>query len=250
MSITNSDIIITDATIIIGLLVLLTFSSVNSPFVESETSEFFQKWYDLKNDIRTNNDLLIQCTDLRNAINNLEKENNLEPFYDFEEKLVTKFGDSNKLQPNERGIIRGSGDEPIKSIDNTTKTKMIERCTELVLDGNEKITKLDVLNKWGYDFKYLKMIMEDGKPEYYESDSFKERASGPFTINMINLAMMFPFLISAIFVSVFSSRNRDENDSGTSKGGLIFMTAGMAMLLVGLSIIGVYFYNAASPFLS
>lgn len=248
MALTNSDIIITDATVVIGLLVLLTFSSVSSPFVQSETSEFFQKWYDLKNEIKTNNELLTQCNDLREAVaNKAENENNLDAYYDFEEVLVKKFHDSNQEQSNERGITRALGDEPIKSIDDEISSKMIERCAQLIVEGNEKITKLDVLNKWGKDFKYLKM---NDKNEYVESDSFKERASGPFTINMINLAMMFPFVISAIFVSVFSSRNRGENDSGPSKGGLIFMTGGMAMLLIGLSIIGVYFYNAARPFLN
>jgi hypothetical protein len=248
VSITNSDIIITDATIIIGLLVLLTFSSVSSPFVESETSVFFEKWYDLKNNIKTNNELLIQCTDLKRAEKNLNNNVNDTALYDkFTDKLMTKFTKSNQFQSNERGIIKGVGDDPVTSVDDKVKEKMIDRCSELIVNGNELITKLDVLNEWGHSFKYLKM---NDKNEYFESDSFKERASGPFTINMINLAMMFPFLISAIFVSVFSSRHRNDGEPGTSKGGLVFMTAGMVMLLVGLTIIGGYFYNAASPFLN
>jgi len=38
-----------DATVIIGLLILLTFNSVSSPFVETEQSEFFNQWYIVQN---------------------------------------------------------------------------------------------------------------------------------------------------------------------------------------------------------
>ena len=48
MKISSGDLLITNATIIIGLLVLLTFSSVSSPFVQEERSAFFADWYDLQ----------------------------------------------------------------------------------------------------------------------------------------------------------------------------------------------------------
>ena len=105
MSLTNSDILITDATIIIGLLVLLTFSSVSSPFIESETSEFFHNWYELKNEIKTINELLIECKDLQKAVNDLKNDDN-DGYNSFKDDLRNKFSESNMPQANERGIYR------------------------------------------------------------------------------------------------------------------------------------------------
>ena len=244
MSLTSSDILITDATIIIGLLVLLTFSSVSSPFVESETSEFFSKWYELKNDIKTTNLLLVECKDLHTAIFELE-EGDKDEFNNFKDNLRNKFSESNMPQENERGVFRGEGDEPLDIIGDDVKENLIKRCAELVIEGNEKIEKLNVLNDWGADFKYL----EERDGQFFESYSFKERASGPYWINMINLGMVFPFLISGIIETVISHRRKDRENNAATKGGLIFMVIGFASLLVGLSIIGIGFYNAAAPFL-
>ena len=40
------DVLIVNATIIIGLLILLTFQSISSSFIESEVSAFNKKWRD------------------------------------------------------------------------------------------------------------------------------------------------------------------------------------------------------------
>ncbi|MDH3677085.1 MAG: hypothetical protein OEQ12_02150 [Nitrosopumilus sp.] len=245
MSLTNSDILITDATIIIGLLVLLTFSSVSSPFVESETSEFFHNWYELKNEIKTINELLIECKDLQKAVNDLKNDDN-DGYNSFKDDLRNKFSESNMPQANERGIFRGEGEDPLDIVSDDVKEELIKMCVQLVPIGNEKITKLKVLNEWGSDFKYL----EEKDGQFFESLSFKERASGPYWINMINLGMVFPFLISGILDSVLSHRRKDKNDHSATKGGLVFMVLGLGSLIVGLSIIGIGFYNAAAPFLN
>lgn len=245
MSLTSSDVLITDATIIIGLLVLLTFSSVSSPFVESETSDFFHNWYELKNEIKTINELLIECKDLQQAVIDLEN-NDSDGYNEFKDGLRIKFSESNIPQANERGIFRGEGEDPIDTVSDEVREKLVERCAELVPEGNEKIAKLKVLNEWGHDFKYL----EEKDGQYFESFSFKERASGPYWINMINLGMVFPFLISGIIESVISHRRKDGDNNSATQAGLIFMVIGFASLLVGLSIIGIGFYNAAAPFLN
>jgi len=41
-----------DSTIIIGLLVLLTLNTLSSPFVQEEQAVFFDKWYEVKQDLR------------------------------------------------------------------------------------------------------------------------------------------------------------------------------------------------------
>ena len=133
MSLSSSDILITDATIIIGLLVLLTFSSVSSPFVESETSEFFNKWYELKNDIKTTNLLLVECKDFHTAIFELEEGDNDE-YNNFKDNLRLKFSESNIPQENERGVFRGEGDEPLDIIGDDVKENLFEKKQETLVD--------------------------------------------------------------------------------------------------------------------
>ena len=41
------DVLTVNATIIIGLLILLTFQSISSSFIETEASEFNKKWRDI-----------------------------------------------------------------------------------------------------------------------------------------------------------------------------------------------------------
>ena len=41
------DVLIVNATVIIGLLILLTFQSISSSFIETETSDFNKKWRDI-----------------------------------------------------------------------------------------------------------------------------------------------------------------------------------------------------------
>lgn len=235
MALSNSDIIITDATIIIGLLVLLTFSSVSSPFVETETSEFFSSWYELKNEIKTTNQLLIECKNFPNDSNQ------------YKDNLRLKFKESNQVEVNPRMPTKGAGEAPLEFVPTDVMEALQERCKELVIEGNEKITKLDILNQWGKNFTYL-VQRDDG--QFIESRNMQERASGPYWINMINLGMIFPFLISAILDSVISHRRKDENDHSATKAGLVFMVIGLGSLIVGLSIIGIGFYNAAAPFLN
>ena len=43
------DVLIIDATVIIGLLILLTFQSISSSFIQTESSDFMKEWYEVQN---------------------------------------------------------------------------------------------------------------------------------------------------------------------------------------------------------
>ena len=80
-----------------------------------------------------------------------------------------------------------------------------------------------------------------------ESKYHKDVASGPYSVNMINLAMIMPFLFSAIIDTIICSRK--EKTEVASNIGIGLMVAGFVAVVVGLSLIGISFYQAAFPFL-
>ena len=55
------DVLIVNATIIIGLLILLTFQSISSSFIESEVSAYNKKWRDAIDEMSITNDFLADC---------------------------------------------------------------------------------------------------------------------------------------------------------------------------------------------
>ena len=57
------DVLIVNATVIIGLLILLTFQSISSSFIETETSDFNKKWRDAGNAMHLTLTLLDDCMD-------------------------------------------------------------------------------------------------------------------------------------------------------------------------------------------
>ena len=67
------DVLIVDATVIIGLLILLTFQSISSSFIESEVSAFNKKWRDAMDKMYVTNDFLIDCKLLMDDKKEFEK---------------------------------------------------------------------------------------------------------------------------------------------------------------------------------
>ena len=55
------DVLIVNATVIIGLLILLTFQSISSSFIETETSNFNKKWREAGNEMNLTLTLLDDC---------------------------------------------------------------------------------------------------------------------------------------------------------------------------------------------
>ncbi len=116
-------------------------------------------------------------------------------------------------------------------------------CAQIAFDKLKLTEKLREMNDWGITYNYL----ENKSSNIVESQYHKDLASGPYSVNMINLAMMFPFLFSAIIDTMISSRKKDIDTA--SNIGIGLMVAGFATVVIGLSLIGISFYEAASPFL-
>ena len=57
----TKDVLIVDATVIIGLLILLTFQSISSSFIENEASDFMREWNTAKNQYFATLGLLEDC---------------------------------------------------------------------------------------------------------------------------------------------------------------------------------------------
>ena len=228
MKISSGDLLITDATIIVGLLVLLTFSSVASPFGQEERSAFFADWYELQRTINAGDRALFECNVLLTN----------------DAKMVESYDSAWSVGMNEIGEeydTRG----PIEDPRLTEYRKGIAwNCDTLAVDKFKLDKQLEELTSWGLEFNYLE---ENEESKIVESKYHKDLASGPYSVNMINLVMIIPFLLSAIVDTIISSRN--EKNESASNIGLGLMILGFVTMIVGLGLIGISFYEAAAPFL-
>lgn len=227
-----------DATIIIGLLILLTFSSVTSSFVQEEQSAFFAEWYAGKQELRTMDELLTECkkfkleTEPRQQLGETFMENSL---WIAEEKSE----DEMKTRSDYEKAIFSNWFSKYEE-------KILARCDEIPAAKFELNKKIKVLDQWGEEFCYLEY--DDKKSQMVESKYHKDLALAPFLANMVNLGMIFPFLISAIAEIIVNSKKAVKDDQG-SKIGIAFMVIGFAAMVIGLSIIAFSFYQASEPFL-
>ena len=231
----SADLLIIDATIIIGLLILLTFSSVSSPFVEIEQSEFMLEWYATQNELNKIENMLLEC-------NTLKQDPKL-----FTKKLVKIFSE-NKTDRGGRsdGLFQQGTDSGELFYDyNELQTKLYDRCENLIIEQIEVEHTLNVLDNWGIEFYYL----EEDNGIVEESRYSKHLASGPFSVNVINLGMIFPFLISAIVDTIMNYRKNNSEEDVATKPGIILMAIGFTAMIIGLLIIMTEFYKASSPFL-
>gem|GEM_PF-3909156 len=235
MGLRSADLLIIDATIIIGLLILLTFSSVSSPFVEIEQSEFMLEWYATQNELNKIENMLLEC-------NMLKQDPTL-----FPKKLVKIFSE-NKTDRGGRadGLFQqGTGEKELFFDYNELQTKLYDRCEDQIIEQIEVEHTLNVLDKWGIEFYYL----EEKNGIVEESRYSKHLASGPFSVNVINLGMIFPFLISAIVDTIMNYRKNNSEEDVATKPGIILMAIGFTAMIIGLLIIMTEFYKASSPFL-
>ena len=223
----------TNATIIIGLLVLLTFSSVASPFGQEERSAFFADWYNLQIEINSGDRILSECNILIH--NDTKRLDSL--------TAALNVGTPEKI--SSRGDNEASTSYPAdmkKWYDN----EVGEECAYLAFNKLKLTETLGEMNDWGITYKYLE-VNATNPLQIVESQYHKDIASGPYSVNMINLAMIIPFLFSAIFDTMISSRK--EKTEVASNIGIGLMVAGFVIVVVGIILIGISFYQAASPFL-
>ena len=127
-------------------------------------------------------------------------------------------------------------------------------CLYLPVERYELIKNIEVLDSWGLEFNYLRNdTSEIDSGIMKESKYHLDLASGPFLTNMVNLGMMFPFLLSAIVEVIFNKKkkkNKDDDDADQATPiGKTLMTIGFVSMIIGLSIIAYSFYEASFPYL-
>ena len=76
------DVLIVDATVIIGLLILLTFQSISSSFIQNESSDFMNEWYDVQNQYTATLGLLEDWNCIGDKILQSLEQENIENLYD------------------------------------------------------------------------------------------------------------------------------------------------------------------------
>lgn len=244
----------TDATVIIGLLVLLTFSSVSSPFGQEEQSAFFASWYDKKQQLNTVDQMLYDCNLFLAEIHDenqqfLKSSFTNNSLWDLEERPI------NKMDTRPEDKTKGFGDVDILENrgnfnnwytgEDGYEDQIFKKCNKLPIERYGLVKNIEVLTDWGVEFHYLRL---NDTGHAFESKYHLDLASGPFLANMVNLGMIFPFLFSAIAeVIVHSKRNKDDDQA--TKIGQTLMTIGFVSMVIGLSIIAYSFYEASLPYL-
>ena len=114
------DVLIVNATIIIGLLILLTFQSISSTFIETEASDFMREWHTVQNQYSITLDLLEDCKML----------NDDQAAY-------------------ETHILKGD------SLSSEMEDEIKKSCSKWFVESLEQERHLMKLNHWGYNFNYL-----------------------------------------------------------------------------------------------
>ncbi len=216
------DVLIVNATVIIGLLILLTFQSISSSFIESEVSDFNKKWRDAIDTTIVTDDFLYECKLLMDDRNEYERD----------------FIDWHSYQ-NETGAT-------IRVIDSFTvemETEMKEKCTEYAIKSIEDYWNLYEIEESGFLMNYLSQYDEDGNEftalegYYYdetlhtdESSYFQKIVTGPLYVNIANVLMIIPFTVSAIIAS-FNAFRKNEEVNKASRISVISMGVGFVAML-------------------
>ena len=237
------DVLIVNATVIIGLLILLTFQSISSSFIETETSDFNKKWRDIMMFEDVNWELQRNCKLLND---------DRDAYEDWFVDLHTEYDDDGSISFRAYDYLS-------KEVENEIKN----RCSELVIEGLETYQRMIEVEYDGYYLNYLQQYDDDGNvytwdngdgdewdPDRYseESDYFDDIVSGPFYVNVINVLMILPFTASAIIAS-FNAFRKNEETNKASRAAVFAMGAGFCVMIVGFLVILDAFYQVYTPFL-
>ena len=237
------DVLIVNATVIIGLLILLTFQSISSSFIETETSDFNKKWRDIMMFEDVNWELQRNCKLLND---------DRDAYEDWFVDLHTEYDDDGSISFRAYDYLS-------KEVENEIKN----RCSELVIEGLETYQRMIEVEYDGYYLNYLQQYDDDGNvyiwesgdgdewdPDRYseESDYFDDIVSGPFYVNVINVVMILPFTASAIIAS-FNAFRKNEETNKASRAAVFAMGAGFCVMIIGFSLILYAFHQVYAPFL-
>ena len=248
------DVLIIDATVIVGLLILLSFQSISSSFIETESSDFMREWYTVQNQYSITLDLLEDCKML----------NDDQAAY-------------------ETHVLKGD------NLSSEMEDEIKKSCSKWFVESLEQERHLMKLNHWGYNFNYLQQRDVDGiiytagtQPEggvadYFDtelnewvytearfanfnpefdterSDYFRNIVTGPMHIHIMNFIMILPFVFSGAFATwnVLYARRKgqDEETNTASNWSVGAMGIGFVVLMIGMAVILYAFIQIDMPFL-
>ena len=135
------DVLAVNSSVIIGLLVLLTFQSISSSFIENEVYDFNKKWRDLMMEENVNLQLQDDCHLL-----NTDRDA-------YEDWFVELHGIY-----DEDGSFSSYYDHLPKEIENEIK----KNCTELAVHGLETYQNLLQVEEDGFGLGYLQQYDDEG----------------------------------------------------------------------------------------
>ena len=239
------DVLIVNATVIIGLLILLTFQSISSSFIETETSNFNKKWRDVGNAGNLTLTLLDGCKWLN------DDRAAYEDWFLETHTLYYEDGSEYKLYDH---------------LSKEMEDKIQRNCGELTIQGLQEQHYFMLLEEEGFYLEYLHQIDSDGNiytsedadfvydwtfgesMTSEESDYFRAIVTGPYYVNVINVLMILPFTASAIIAS-FNAFRKNEETNKASRAAVFAMGAGFCVMIVGFLVILDAFYQVYAPFL-
>ena len=248
------DVLIIDATVIVGLLILLSFQSISSSFIETESSDFMREWYTVERQYSSTLELLEDCKMLNDDRASYETH-----------------------------VLKGD------NLSSEMEDEIKKSCSKWFVESLEQERHLMKLNHWGYNFNYLQQRDGDGiiytagtQPEggvadYFDtelnewvytearfanfnpefdterSDYFRNIVTGPMHIHIMNFIMILPFVFSGAFASlnVLYARwkGQDEETNTATNWSVGAMGVGFVILFIGMSVILYAFIQIDMPFL-
>ena len=238
------DVLIVNATVIIGLLILLTFQSISSSFIETETSGFNKKWRDALNEVNLILTLLDDCKWLN------DDRAAYEDWFLETHTLYSEDGSEYKLYDH---------------LSKEMEDKIQKNCAELTIQSLQEQNHLMLVEEEGFGLGYLYQMDSDGNiytiedadfvydwtkqsMTSEESDYFRGIVTGPFYVNVINVVMILPFTASAIIAS-FNAFRKNEETNKASRAAVFAMGAGFCVMIVGFLAILFAFHQVYAPFL-
>ena len=238
------DVLIVNATVIIGLLILLTFQSISSSFIETETSDFNKKWRDAVNKVNLTLTLLDDCKWL---------SDDRAAYEDWFLEIHTLYYED------------GSEYKLYDHLSKEMEDEIQKNCAELTIQSLQEHNHLMLVEEEGFNLEYLTQMDSDGNiytsedadfdydwtmqsMTYEESDYFRGIVTGPFYVNVINVVMILPFTASAIIAS-FNAFRKNEETNKASRAAVFSMGAGFCAMIIGFLIILVAFHQVYTPFL-
>ena len=248
------DVLIIDATVIVGLLILLSFQSISSSFIETESSDFMREWYTVERQYSSTLELLEDC------------------------KML-----NDDRAAYETHILKGD------NLSSEMEDEIKKSCSRWLVESLEQELHLMKLNHWGYNFNYLQQRDGDGiiytagtqpeggvadyfdtelnewvytearfanfNPEFdtEQSDYFRNIVTGPMHIHIMNFIMILPFVFSGAFASlnVLYARwkGQDEETNTATNWSVGAMGIGFVVLFIGMAVILNAFLEVSEPFL-